>query len=344
MHSHRYIGTDDLESFMRVFLTGGSGFVGLHLIRQLRAEGHTVLALARSTASAQTVTDAGAQSVRGDLAELSGRNASMDRPKWLDHLHDVEAVVHAAARMEFWGPDAGFRADNYEPTVALHAAAAKAGVSRFVLISASGVSMGSQRATVVDENTDNGTPNIAYCRVKLATENALRNGATPGMTLVILRPPFIWGSGLTTIAEAVDAAKKGRWMWIDGGRHIMDYVHVDNLADTVVLALTHGRHGGVYYVTDGNPMAIRDFFTALLGTQGVDVSNSRSVPLAVAAPIAAFMDGAARLLHRRTAPPLNNWLITCMGRDRVYDISAARADLGYQPRISLNAGLLEMAR
>jgi hypothetical protein len=77
--------------------------------------------------------------------------------------------------------------------------------------------MGSQRAAVVDENTDNGTPNIAYCRVKLATENALRSAATPGMTLVILRPPFIWGPGITTIAEAVEAANKGQWMWIDGG-------------------------------------------------------------------------------------------------------------------------------
>jgi nucleoside-diphosphate-sugar epimerase len=329
---------------MRVFLTGGSGFVGQHVIRQLRTEGHTVLALARSAASAQTVTDAGAQPVRGDLAELAGRTDSAVRPKWLDHLHEVDAVVHAAARMEFWGPDARFRADNYEPTIALHAAAAQAGVSRFVLISASGVSMGSQRAAVVDENTDNGTPNIAYCRVKLATENALRNAATPGMTLIILRPPFIWGPGITTIAEAVDAANKGQWMWIDDGRHIMDFVHVDNLADAVVLALTHGRHGAPYYLTDGTPMPIHDFFTALLATQGVDVSGGRSVPLAVAAPIAAVMDGAARLLRRRTAPPLNNWLITCMGRDRAYDISAARADLGYRPRISLDAGLLEMAR
>ena len=325
---------------MRIFLTGGSGFVGQHLIRQLRAEGHTVLALARSTSSARTVTDAGAEPVRGDLAELSGRSPGV----WLDRLQEVEAVVHAAARMEFWGPDEGFRTDNHEPTVALHAAAARAGVSRFVLISAAGVSIGTQRATVVDENTDNGTPNIAYSRVKLATENALRSVTTPGMSLVILRPPFIWGSGLTTIADAVEAAKKGQWMWIDGGRHLMDYVHVDNFADAVVLSLTRGRDGGVYYITDGNPMPVRDFFTALLDTQGVDISGSRSIPLTIAAPLAAIIDSTARLLRRRTLPPLTNWLIATMGRDRIYDISAARADLGYQPRVSLDAGMLEMAR
>ncbi|MFC8100283.1 NAD-dependent epimerase/dehydratase family protein [Streptomyces sp. NPDC057363] len=324
---------------MRVFLTGGSGFVGQHLIRQLRAEGHTVLALARSEASVQKVTKAGAQPVRGDLADLVKASA----PAWLKQLHDVDAVVHAAARMEFWGQDAGFRADNYGPTVALHAAAAKAGVSRFVLISAAGVSTGSQRAAVVDENTDNGTPAIAYCRIKLATENALRGVTTPGMTLVILRPPFIWGPGLTTIAEAVEAVGKGQWLWLDDGRHIMDFVHVSNLADAVVLALTHGRHGAPYYITDGSPMPVRDFFTDLLATQGADVSTSRSIPRAVVAPIAALVDGSARLIRRRTPPPITNWLVANMGRDRSYDISAARTDLGYQPRISVDAGMQELA-
>ncbi|MBE1878248.1 NAD-dependent epimerase/dehydratase family protein [Myceligenerans pegani] len=328
---------------MRIFLTGGSGFVGRHLIRRLRAEGHTVLALARSDASARTVTDAGAEPVRGDLAELSGAGGPARRPAWLDGLERVDAVVHAAARMEFWGPDAGFRADNHEPTLALHAAAARAGVSRFVLVSAASVTTGGPRQTVVDENTHEGRPNIAYSRVKLATERALRGTATPGMSLVILRPPFIWGAGQTTIADIAEVARRGQWTWIDDGRHVMDFVHVGNLADAVALSLTRGRDGGVYYITDGNPMSVRDYFTALLRTQGVDVSGSRSIPMAVAAPLGAVIDGTARLLRARTAPPLTNWLVSNMGRDRTYDIGAARTDLGYRPRVSVDEGMHEMA-
>jgi nucleoside-diphosphate-sugar epimerase len=327
---------------MRVFLTGGSGFVGQRLIRQLRSEGHTVLALARSTASARKMTDAGAQPVLGDLAELTKEGDESGPPAWLELLPDVDAVVHAAARMEFWGDDAGFRADNHDPSVALHAATVAAKVPRFVLISAAGVSTGTQRAAVVDENTDNGTPVIAYCRVKLATENALRAAASQGTTLVILRPPFVWGAGMN-IAETAAAAAKGRFMWIDGGRHIVDFIHVDNLADAVLLALTKGDHGVPYYVTDGTPMAVRDFFTPLLATQGVDISASRSLPRAVVAPVVALMDGGARHLRRRTPPPLTNWLVAFLGRDRVYDISAARSVLGYRPRVSLDTGLLEMA-
>lgn len=79
-------------------------------------------------------------------------------------------------------------------------------------------------------------------------------------------------------------------------------MHVGNLVGAVLLALTRGRHGGVYYVTDGAPMPIRDFLTPLLATRGVDLSTSRGVPLAIAAPMAAMMDRTARLLRRKTAP------------------------------------------
>jgi nucleoside-diphosphate-sugar epimerase len=326
---------------MLIFLTGGSGFVGPRLIHRLRSEDHTVVALARSATSAQKVTDAGAQPVLGDLADLTKWSESAAPPAWLDRLHDADAVVHAAARMEFWGDDASFRVDNHDPTVALHAAAVAAKVPRFVFISAAGVSTGTQRAAVVDENSDNGTPIVAYSRIKLATENALRHAASPRMTLVILRPPFVWGAGMDIAATAADAAK-GRFLWVDGGRHIVDFIHVGNLAEAVVLALTRGEHGTPYYVTDGNPMPVRDLFTALLATQGVDVSASRSVPLAVAAPIAALMDAGSRLLRRSTPPPITNSLIAFLGRNRSYDISAARTDLGYQPPISIDAGLREM--
>ncbi len=71
---------------MKIIVTGGSGFVGEHLVRRLAADGHTVLALARSVASADKVRTLGATPLPGDL----------DSPDELD-LPAVDAVVHAAA-------------------------------------------------------------------------------------------------------------------------------------------------------------------------------------------------------------------------------------------------------
>lgn len=325
---------------MKIFVTGGSGFVGSTLVRRLLAEGHQVIGLARSGSSIQRLRALGAEPVAGDLADL-GRDAS-GSPAWLAVLEDVDAVAHVAAHMEFWGPDALFERTNHVPTLALHAASVATGVRRFVLVSAASVSTGSQRRPVVDEATPEGRPNIAYSRVKLATERALLAADGKDTELVVLRPPFIWGRGMTTIDEIAELAEAGRFAWIDHGRHVVDFVHVENLAGAIRLALTQGRAGGVYYVSDGNPLPLRDFLTPLWATRGVDLSEGRSVPRAVAAPMAAMMDGAARLFRRPTPPPLTNWLVSWTGRDRSYDITAARTELGYSPVVTLEEGLAQM--
>ncbi|MCV7318721.1 NAD-dependent epimerase/dehydratase family protein [Mycolicibacterium confluentis] len=325
---------------MRLFVTGGSGFVGQHLIRRLVGAGHEVRALARTDSAADLVRRAGAEPVLGDLSDLVNCDPP---PQWTSALHGVDAVVHGAAYMAFWGPDDVFRRTNLEPSVALHQIAASSGVTRFVLISAASVASGTQRAPVVDEHTDEGRPNIAYSRIKLATERTLLNAVTPTMTTVALRPPFIWGAGMSTLDQFVASVEAGQFSWIDNGRHTVDFIHVDNLTEAVRLALTRGRPGRAYYVTDGTPMPARDLFTPLLATRGVDVSAARSVPFALAAPLGALLDAGARLLHRPEPPMLTNWITTFMGRDRSYDITAARSELRYTPSVTLADGLAEMA-
>ncbi|MCE0536214.1 NAD(P)-dependent oxidoreductase [Kineosporia rhizophila] len=346
---------------MNVFLTGGSGFVGQHLITRLVGDGHTVWALARSDQAAQKVERAGARPVRGDLADLADLadpadladladlagladladlNGSGSQPAWLNSLQESDVVVHAAARMAFWGEDAGFERDNHRPTLALFRAAAAAGVRRFVLISAAAVSTDRNRGpAVVAEDTPTGDSVIAYGRVKLATEQALTETATPGMELIILRPPFIWGTGMTTLDETVAS---GRFAFIDNGRHTMDFVHVANLAAATAAALTQGRDRGVYYITHGTPMAMRDFFTPVMGALGADVSKAPSLPFAVATLLGRVLDRTARMLRRPTPPPLYNWLVAIMGRDRSYDITRARTELGYRPEVTFAAGVKEM--
>lgn len=322
---------------MQIFLTGGSGFVGGRLITRLVGGGHRVLALARSEASAERVTALGATPVLGDLSDLVGGLAN-----WTASLASCDAVVHAAAHMEFWGPDHVFEERNLRPTIALHAAAQQAGIRRFVLLSAASVSSGSQRAPVVDEQTDEGQPNLAYSRVKLATERALLLAPSDVTETIVLRPPFIWGAGMTTLEQVVAAVRGGQFAWVDRGRHLVDFIHVDNLAHATELALDHGRPGGVYYVSDGAPLPAREFMGALIETQGIE-PPTRSFPRPAATFVATLMEAAFKLTRRPVAPPLTRWLVAWLGRDRTYDITRARTDLAYQPVVSLEAGTAQMA-
>ena len=219
-----------------------------------------------------------------------------------------------------------------------------AGTKRFVLISAASISTGSNHASIVDETSDTGRANIAYSRVKLRTEQELLSLPHGDTALVILRPPFLWGRGMThTLQGFIDSVEAGRFSWIDDGRHTVDFLHVGNLAHATGLALTRGEHGLVCYVTDGSPRSAREFFTPLLATRGIDVSGANSVPRAIASPLATLMQTAAKVRRSPTAPPLTQWIISFMGRDRIYDITRARTHLGYAPVITVEKGLHQMA-
>ena len=95
-----------------------------------------------------------------------------------------------------------------------------------------------------------------------------------------MRPRFVWGRGDTTLLPVMtEMVRAGRFAWIGGGRHRTSTTHVDNAVEGLVLGAERGAPGGVYFVTDGEPVVFRDFITRLLATQGVDAAQ----PLAAGA-------------------------------------------------------------
>ena len=115
---------------MKILVTGGTGFLGKHLIPKLVAGGHQVLALTRSASSHEALRALGASPVVGDLQ-------SRKQPS----LPAIDAVVHAAALFRFAGPRAPYFRTNVDGTDVLLRAAEKAGAQTFVYISAAGVAM-----------------------------------------------------------------------------------------------------------------------------------------------------------------------------------------------------------
>ena len=149
-----------------IFVTGGTGFVGFHVVRELRNRGLPVRCLVRSPGKASKLTAAGAELVEGDVTD-----AESLRPA----VAGCETVIHLVAIRQ--GREEQFRRIMVEGTRALLAAADEAGVQRFVLMSALGTS----------EATKDSVP---YYRAKWDMEELVRGGATPH---VIFRPSFIFG-------------------------------------------------------------------------------------------------------------------------------------------------------
>ena len=157
-----------------------------------------------------------------------------------------------------------------------------------------------------------------------------------------MRPRLVWGAGDTTILPSlVQAVEKGRFAWIGGGRHRTSTTHVDNVIHGLMLGAERGRPGGVYFVTDGEPVVFRDFITELLGTQGV-TPGGRNMPAPVARAMAAGAEGVWRTFRLGGSPPITRLAYWLSAQECTIDISRARQELGYEPVRSIPEGMEEL--
>ncbi len=318
---------------MKVFVTGGSGFVGGHLIEALAASGHEVLALARSPRSAEVVKGYGARPVTGELGAVREED-----------LRGVDAVVHAAAFVEEWGTRAQFWEANVEGTTQLLSAARAAGVGRFVLVGTEAALFDGRDLCDIDETYPYPARQVfLYSETKAEAERRVLAASTEGFTALSVRPRFVWGPRDTSVLPAIlRMAREGGFAWIDGGRHRTSTTHVATLVRGLELALTRGRGGQSYFVADDGTRTLREFLTALAGTAGVTLPD-RSIPGAVARPAAALVEGAWRLLGMKRTPPMTRFAVTMMSREVTVRTGKARDELGWAPVISVEEGIAAMS-
>jgi nucleoside-diphosphate-sugar epimerase len=318
------------------FVTGGSGFIGGALIRRLVAEGWDVHALVRSEASAQKVSALGAKAIAGDLADV---------PSMAVGAQYCEIAFHCAAHLGDWGTREEFERGNVQGTRNALAAARQAGLRRFVHVGTEAALLAGQPLVEVDERAPLRFDSPAlYSSTKARAEEAVIEANRDGLETVVVRPRFVWGRGDTTLLPLLtEAVRSGRFAWIGGGHHRTSTTHIDNTVHGLMLAAKRGAPGGVYFVTDGEPVVFRDFITRLLATQGVE-APTRSVPTRAARAVAATSEAAWRLLPLPGRPPLTRLTVWVSGLETTLDITRARAELGYAPVKTIDQGLAEMSR
>jgi nucleoside-diphosphate-sugar epimerase len=319
-----------------IFVTGGSGFLGRQLIRDLRAQGYTVRALARSDAAASTVRQLGAEPVRGDLGDVDAMRQGMQ---------GCAAIIHSAAHVAMWGRWQDFVRDTVTGTENVLAAARAAGVPRFVHIGTEAVLADGKAIVDADETRPlPAHPNGYYPHSKGIAEQRVIAANGNGLTTMVMRPRFIWGTGDTTLLpQFVQAMQGGQWMWFDGGRHRTSICHVRNVTHGTILAAQNGRGGQIYFLTDGEPVEFRDFISRLVQTWGV-TPPTRTAPLWVADLVAAVSELAWKLLPLRGQPTLTRTAVNLMFREVTVRDRKAREELGYRPVVSVDEGLKELAR
>jgi len=323
---------------VRALVTGGGGFLGGAICRQLHAEGWQTRSLCRSRY--HHLEPLGTEQIAGDIADAGCVSAA---------VQGCDLVFHAAAIASMAGPYARFFATNVTGTENVIAACRANGVRRLVFTSSPSVVHGGTHVRGADESLPYPESYLAhYPKTKAMAERAALSANDAELSVVSLRPHLIWGPGDThLVPQIVARARAGRLRLIAGGTARVDTVFIEDAARAHLLAAERlapdaACAGRAYFITQGAPIAVGEMINRILAAAGV-APVRRSVPLRLAYVAGWVLETLHRLLGRSGEPLMTRFMALQLGTDHWFDMSAARRDLGYQPRTSLEDGMAQLA-
>ncbi len=251
---------EGLMSDRPIVVAGAGGFIGGHLVRALRDAGHRVRPVTRRPAAGAT-----------DAVAHPGPGADAD---WRPALDGADAVVHLAGLAHLAVDSRQMRRQlrrvNVLATRHLARAAASAGVADFVFLSSiKAVSDHSSGAPLTEATPPR--PEDCYGLAKLATERKLQRiaGTAPGMRLVILRPPLVYGPGVGANFKAlVGLVRSGLPLPLGGIDNRRSLIYVGNLVAAVVRSLNRPQvPGGTFHLSDGAAISTPGLIRAIAAAQ-----------------------------------------------------------------------------
>jgi nucleoside-diphosphate-sugar epimerase len=205
----------------RVLVTGGGGFLGAAICRQLVARGDQVRSLTRGDYPALRAL--GVETIRGDAADPEDAERA---------VAGCDLVIHAAAKAGVWGDEAAYHRANVLATQAILGACRRQGVGRLVFTSSPSVVAGGAPLRGADESTPYPARYLApYPRTKAIAERAVRAAHGATLRTVSLRPHLILGPGDPhLVPRLIERARKGRLRLLGDGRNLVDVTYVEDAA------------------------------------------------------------------------------------------------------------------
>ncbi|MEO6245367.1 MAG: NAD-dependent epimerase/dehydratase family protein [Opitutaceae bacterium] len=321
-----------------VLVTGGTGFLGRRLVARLLDDGRHVTILGRTPAP-----DLEKRGVRFIRASLD------DAPAVAAACAGIETVFHTAAKVGVWGRYEDFFRTNVLGTRALLEGARCHGVRAFVHTSTPSVVYNGQSLANADESLPLTTACPSpYPLTKAIAEREVLAAASPTLRTIALRPHLIWGVGDPHLVPRVLArARAGRLRIVGDGQNRVDLVHVENAVDAHLLAeaaLTRADSpaaGRAYFITNGEPVLLWDWINDLLHALG-EPRITKRISLGAATALGAVCETLWRLLPLSTEPPMTRFVAAELAKDHWFNLTAARRDLGYVPRVTMAAGTAEL--
>jgi len=327
------LGLARLMAFSRILVTGATGFTGGHLARRLAEQGHDVRVLVRRAEQSPDMRRHGIEPVLGDLTDRASLDAA---------TQGVGTVYHIAAIFRQEGVDREqFWKVNAQGTKQLIDAAIRNGVSRFVHCSTVGVHGDIERPPANESAPL--APGDHYQDSKLEGERIAAQYMKDGkIALTIFRPAGIFGPGDLRFLKLFRPIKRRRFVMIGDGSVLYHLTYIDDLVDGIILCGTAEAAIGQTYILAGEQYGTLKELVGLIAEElGVPPPRLR-VPLWPVYGAAFLSEMVCKPF--RIEPPLYRRRVDFFRKSRAFDITKAKTELGYLPKVNLREGIRRTAQ
>jgi dihydroflavonol-4-reductase len=317
------------EVKMKVLITGATGLLGGHLLRELQQRDERIRALVLPGENAERLLAQGIEVMRGDVTDASTLAPA---------VRDIEMIIHLAGMMGVWRPIADYRLVNVTGAENLYRAAQRTGVRRFVHTSSHTVyGLGYGRFMTEQDalRPDPDPYSISKAEGDRLIRRLMRDSA---METVIIRPGTFFGPGdRLHFGRMAERVKQGKGVIIGRGDNALPFCYVTDVVQGFLLAAYHEKApGNVYNITNDRPLTQREMFNAIADA----VNGKRPTRHLPYLPIYYGGIVAEKIATITQRKPLVTQLGAMMfGTDNRHSVEKARRELGYEPNVDLREGI-----
>lgn len=320
----------------RVLVTGGGGFLGTAIVKQLIARGYQVHTLNRNHYTHLETLNV--NSFQGDITNLDDI---------LTAGKGCDTIIHTAAKAGVWGPRSSYYNANVLGTQMVIKACKLLKITRLIYTSSPSVTFdGSDQDGICEQKASYPKRFMAfYPETKAIAESLVLNTHSKALATVALRPHLIWGPNDPHLCpRIIDRAKKRRLRFIGDGSSLVDAVYVDNAAYAHILAAeklsSDAPIGGrAYFITNQEPQELKTIINRILAAAKIaPIPDHKRISARLAFRIGQLMEASFKLLSLKKEPPLTRFVARQLATSHWYDPKNAQTELGYKPLVTMAEG------
>lgn len=322
-----------------VVVTGGGGFIGSAIVRNLGARGDKVRVIGRS--AYPELAAMGVSCLQGDIAD----------PEFMDRAFaGADLVFHVAAKAGIWGPWREYVRANILGTATVIRSCLHNHVPALVYTSTPTVVFDRHDLEGADERTPYAGKTLChYATSKIIAEKLVLQANGPELLTTAIRPHLVWGPGDPhLVPRLLERGRKGLLKIIGDGRNRVDIAYIGNVVHAHLLAadnlLERGEAAGrSFFIGEPEPVVLWEWINTLFSELGVAPVNQR-VPFLPAYIAGGLLEAVYSALKLAGEPKMTRFVALQLARSHWFSHASAEDILGYRPVVSTAQGMEQLLR